>query len=411
MKSIFTVMLLASFLASSGYEAAVAYFSRARSVAISSADRQNYVLVDADVWKYARPDLADVRLYDGQAQVPYALITQSGGSSTQDSPARILNLGKNAGRTEFDLDVGGLAEYDRVRLVLDAKNFINRAKVEGRKSLNDRSGTDLGSTTLYDFTTEGLGSNSALKFPTASFPYLHVRLAPGVVPDQVKSAFVANVAETKTVWTEAGTCAAGSGTQKQSVFTCTLPDGTPLERIVFEIPASAVNFNRTVVVSDDKENELEQGSISRVRISRAGRTVVSESLAVDLNLRTTNRITVAIENGDDAPLPVAQVRPLSVQRRIYFDPNGKSALELYYGDAKLEAPSYDYGKFFQQSSDVAVAAASPASANVQFTGRPDDRPWSERHNGVMWAAMVLAVALLGGLALRGMKAGAPTQQS
>jgi hypothetical protein len=410
MKSIFTAVLLASFLASSGYEAAVAYFSRARSVAISSADRQNYVLVDADVWKYARPDLADLRLYDGQAQVPYALVTQSGGSSTQDSPAKILNLGKAAGRTEFDLDVGGLAEYDRVRLALDTKNFINRAKVEGRKSPNDRSGTDLGSTTLYDFTTEGLGSNSALKFPTSSFPYLHVRLAPGVAPDQVKSAFVANVAETKTVWTEAGTCAAGSGAPKQSVFTCTLPDGTPLERIVFEIPASAVNFNRKVAVSDDKGNELEQGSISRVRISRASQTVVSESLAVDLNLRTTNRITVAIENGDDAPLPVARARPLSVQRRIYFDPNGKSALELYYGDAKLEAPSYDYGKFFQQRPDVAEAAASPASANVQFTGRPDDRPWSERHNGVMWAAMVLAVALLGGLALRGMKAGAPRQQ-
>jgi hypothetical protein len=315
-----------------------------------------------------------------------------------------------AGRTEFDLDVGGLAEYDRVRLVLGAKNFINRARVEGLKSPNDRSGTDLGSTTLYDFTTEGLGSNSALKFPTVSFPYLHVRLAPGVAPDQVKSAFVANLAETKTVWTEAGTCAAGSGAPKQSVFTCTLPDGTPLERIVFELPASVVNFNRTVVVSDDKGNELEQSSISRVRISRAGQTVVSESLAVDLNLRATNRITVARENGDDAPLPVAQVRPLSVERRIYFDPNGKSALELYYGDAKLEAPSYDYGKFFQQSPDAAVAAASPASANVQFTGRPDDRPWSERHNGVMWAAMVLAVALLGGLALRGMKAGAPTRQ-
>jgi hypothetical protein len=410
MKSVFTALLLTSFLAGSRYEAAVAYFSRERSVAISSTDRQNYVLVDADVWKYARPDLADLRLYDGEAQVPYALVTQSGGSSAQDSPAKILNLGKAAGRTEFDLDVGGLAEYDRVRLVLDTKNFINRARVEGRKSPNDRSGTDLGSTTLYDFTTEGLGSNSALKFPTSSFPYLHVRLAPGVAPDQVKSAFVANVAETKTVWTEAGTCAAGSGAPKQSAFTCTLPDGTPLERIVFELPASAVNFNRTVVVSDDKGNELEQGSISRVRISRAGQTVVSEGLAVDLNLRTTNRITVAIENGDDAPLPVAQVRPLSVQRRIYFDPNGKSALELYYGDAKLEAPSYDYGKFFQQSPDVAVASASPASANVQFTGRPDDRPWSERHNGVMWAAMVLAVALLGGLALRGMKAGAPTQQ-
>lgn len=411
MQSIFTALLLASFLlAVSGYEANIAYFRRGRTVAISSTDRQNYVLVDADVWKYARPDLADLRLYDGQAQVPYALITQSGGSATQDSPAKILNLGKAAGRTEFDLDVGGLAEYDRVRLVLDTRNFINRTQVEGRKSPNDRSGTILGSTTLYDFTTEGLGSNSALKFPTASFPYLHVRLAAGIAPDQVKSAYVANVAETKTVWTDAGACAAASGAPKQSAFTCTLTDGIPLERVAFEIPASAVNFNRAVVVSDDKGNELEQGSISRVRITRAGQTVVSESLAVDLNLRTTNRITVAIENGDDAPLLVTQVRLLSVARRIYFDPKGKSALDLYYGDAKLEAPSYDYGKFFQQGSDVAMAAASPGAANSQFTGRPDDRPWSERHNGVMWAAMVLAVALLGGLALRGMKTGARTQQ-
>src|SRR5258708_4789310 len=152
MNKVLTSLLLVSSLAWSGYEAALAYFSRERSVAISSPNRQNYVVVDADIWKYAQPDLADVRLYDGQAQVPYALVTQSGGNSAQESPARILNLGKVAGRTEFDLDVGSLAEYGRVRLELAAKNFINRAQVEGRKSVNDRSGTDLGSTTLYDFT-------------------------------------------------------------------------------------------------------------------------------------------------------------------------------------------------------------------------------------------------------------------
>ena len=409
MKSILTALLLASFLASSGYEAAIGYFSRERSVTISSPDRQNYLIVDADFWKYARPDLADLRLYEGQAQVPYALIKQSGGSSTLDSPARILNLGKAAGQTEFDLDVGGLAEYDRVRLVLDAKNFIDRAQLQGRKAPNDRSGPDLGSTTLYDFTAEGLGSNSALKFPTSSFPYLHVRLAPGISPNQIKGAFVSNVLETKAAWMAAGTCAAASGAPKQSVFTCSVSDGVPLERIVFEMPANAVNFNRTVVVSDEKGSELERGSISRVRISRAGQTVVSESLTLDLNLRTTNQITVAVQNGDDAPLPVAQVRPLSVERRVYFDPKGKSALELYYGDAKLEAPSYDYGKFFQQSSDVVMAQVGPGEANSQFAGRPDDRPWSERHNGVLWAAMLVAVALLGGLALRGLKAGSPPE--
>jgi hypothetical protein len=407
MKSLLVVFLLTSLLAATGYEAAIAYFSRERMVTISSPDRQNYIVVDFEVWKFARPALSDLRLYDRETQVPYALITQRGASSTQDSPARILNLGKVLGRTEFDLDVGGLAQYDRVRLALDAKNFINRAEIQGRKAPNDRSGTALGSTTLYDFTAEGLGSNSTLKFPTSSFPYLHVRLAPGITPDQIKGAFVSNVAETKAAWTSAGNCTAGTGGLKQSVFTCSLSEGVPLERIVFEIPANTVNFNRMVVVSDEKGRELERGSISRVRLSRAGQTVVSEDLALDLNLRTTNRLTVAVENGDDAPLPTQQVRPLSVERRVYFDPKGKSALKLYYGDAKLEAPSYDYGKFFQQSPDAAVAQVGLGEANGEFRGRPDDRPWSERHNGLLWAAMVLAVALLGGLALRGLKGDPP----
>jgi Protein of unknown function (DUF3999) len=248
-----------------------------------------------------------------------------------------------------------------------------------------------------------------LNFPTSSFPYLHVRLAPGIASGQIKRAFVANVAETKSAWTRAGTCAAASGAPKQSAFGCSIADGVPLEQIVFDLPENAVNFKRTVVVSDEKGNELQRGSISRVRLSRAGQTVVSEDLALDLNLQTTNRITVAIENGDDAPLPVAEVRPLAVERRIYFDPKGKSALDLYYGDAKLEAPSYDYGKFFQQSPDAVAAQAGPGEASSQFTGRPDDRPWSERHNGVLWAAMLIAVALLGGLALRGMKVNPPKE--
>ena len=89
--------------------------------------------------------------------------------------------------------------------------------------------------------------------------------------------------------------------------------------------------------------------------------------------------------------------------RFYFDPKGATALKLYYGNPRLGSPSYDYGKFFQQSADAPIAQLAPAEPNSQFTGLPDDRPWSERHNGVLWIAMLIAIALLGGLALRGFK--------
>ncbi len=406
MKALLVVIASVTF-AATGYEAAVPYFSQTRSISIGAPEKQNYVPLDADVFAHARPDLSDVRIYDGQAQVPYVSVRQSGGSSTQESQAKLLNLGSVAGRAEFDIDTSGFDEYDRVRLQLNAKNFINSAQMEGRRTPKDKSGTNLGTSTLYDFTKEGLGSNFTLKFSAASFPYLHVRLGPGIRPDEVKGAYLSSFSETKAAWTNAGQCNPASAQPKATVYQCAISTGMPVERVAFSIPASSVNFNRTVVLSDEHDNEFQRSAISRVRMNRAGQMVTSEDLDIDLYAHTANQISISIENGDDPPLPIETVKPLSVERRLYFDPKGKSSLQLYYGDPKLEAPSYDYAKFFQQSADAAVAKLGPAQANPQYAGRPDDRPWSERHTFVLWAAMVLAVVILGALAIKGLKGAAP----
>ena len=403
MKMVLSAFVVALSIAALGYEAGIPYFARLRNLTVSAPDRQNYVVVDSDIWKFSRNGLADLRIYDGQSQVPYALIKQSGGSSNQETTAKILNLGSVGGHTEFDLDVGGLQEYERVRLEIDAKNFINGTQVQGRRNSNDRSGSNLGSSTLYDFTAEGLGSNFVLKFPTSSFPYLHVRLSPGILPSQIKHAFVSSFSETKAAWSAAGECKPSTGGPKETLFECSRFDGVPLERLAFDVPANTINFNRTVVISEKQGNEMGRGSIRRVQLNRAGQSVVSEDLTLELYGRPGNSVKVAIQNGDDKPLPIEHVRALSFERRIYLDPDGKTSLQLYYGDAELGSPAYDYAKFFQPSPNAGVAQFGLPEANPQFTGRPDERPWSERHQGVLWAAMVAAVALLGALAVRGMK--------
>jgi uncharacterized protein DUF3999 len=404
-----TFLLIAAMVFAAGtYEAAIPYFARTRTVTVTAPDKQNYLVVDAEIWKYSRPELSDVRLYDGQSQVPYVLTRQTGGSRTEESRAKILNLGSVAGRAEFDIDTSGFQSYDRVRLQLDAKNFINSAQVTGRRTLNDRTGTNLGPSTLYDFTKEGLGSNFVLKFPTASFPYLHVLLAEGIQPDEVKGAFLSSFSETRAAWTKAGECTPVAAQPKQSIFQCTIFDGMPVDRIGFTVAAGEVNFNRTVVFADDHGNEFQSGSISRVRMNRAGQQVTSEELALDIYPQNAKQIKVTIQNGDDPPLPIDRVQPLSTERRLYFDPKGKTALQLYYGDAKLEAPTYDYAKFFEQTADASPAQLGPAAANPQFAARPDDRPWSERHSYLLWLAMLLAVIVLGGLAFRGLKANSST---
>ncbi len=196
-------------------EPSISYFTNVRDIRISQAGAQNYFVVDEEIWNRAHPDLADLRIYDGESQVQYALSEQRGRTSTQEAAAKILNLGSVGGRTEFDLDMfdgntGQIGEYDRIRLNLDAKDFVVTASVAGSNELGAKMATQLPPATLYDFTREELGSNPVLKLPPSSFRYLHVKLSAGISPAQVKGASIYNLQETKAFWTGVGSCGAPS---------------------------------------------------------------------------------------------------------------------------------------------------------------------------------------------------------
>jgi hypothetical protein len=394
-------------------EPAIHYFSNVRDVQIAQPDRQNFFIVDAEIWGHSRPDLGDLRLYDGESPVQYALSEQRAGTSSEEVEAKILNLGSVAGHTEFDLDTQGLAEYDRIRLRLDARDFVVKASVSGGSAPGKASEVELTPSTLYDFTKEQLGSNSVLKLRPSSFRYLHIRLSPGILPQQVKSATIANLREQLASWTKAGSCATPQVKQRKTEIACDVPGKVPLNRILFRVEPTQVNFRRTVQVEDANGMQVALGEISRVRMDRADTLITNEELAVNVSGWSPDSghghliITITIDNGDNPPLSVFGVEPLSLERRVYFDPQGKAALRLYYGDEKLSAPVYDYAHFFHLDASAVEAQLGPGAHNAQYTGRPDDRPWSERHTGILWATMILAVLALGVLALRGLRTEQP----
>jgi hypothetical protein len=257
---------------------------------------------------------------------------------------------------------------------------------------------------LFDFTRENLGSNQIITVPTWSFRYVHVRLSPGILPKEVQRATIAYLQEKKPVWTDAGRCQISKQEQHSTVVTCDVPPAMPIDRIQFLIPASRVNFRRPVSVANEKGVQVAAASISRIRMVRGGTTAVSEDLAMNVFGDYSGRFTITIDNGDDPSIPFDRIQPQSLLRRVYFEPQGKSGLKLYYGDEKLAGPVYDYAKFFREDPNAAVAQLSAESSNVAYTGRPDDRPWSERHRSILWVAMLLAVAVLALLALRGLGA-------
>lgn len=200
-----------------------------------------------------------------------------------------------------------------------------------------------------------------------------------------------------------GSCSASSQIARTTVVTCSVPLHIPVDRVRFQVDLKQVNFRRAVAISDASDHRYRaSGEITRVRMNRGGTTVVSEEMDVPVE-HGSGQVKITVDNGDNPPLAIAGVQLVSVERRVYFDSQGKSLLRLYYGDDKLEPPVYDYARFFKADPTAAKAELGPGSHNPAYRGRPDDRPWSERHKAVMWLAMLVAVVILAALAIRGLK--------
>jgi hypothetical protein len=236
---------------------------------------------------------------------------------------------------------------------------------------------------------------------------------------QVKSAAIFNLHEQPASWTKVGFCKPPEQQPRVTVIVCNVPPKVPLNRIQFQVAANQVNFRRAVTVeiatasAEQNAEAFRQatGEISRVRVNRAGTLVTAEEMAVSIPVgfvpeKSSGEIKISVNNEDNPALTIADVQALSLERRIYFDPQGKSSLELYYGDEKLTPPIYDYARFFRLDAAPAQADLAAGVHNPQYTGRADDRPWSDRHVGILWAGMILAVITLLGLAVRGLRPGA-----
>jgi len=166
------------------------------------------------------------------------------------------------------------------------------------------------------------------------------------------------------------------------------------------------NFQREMEMQSANRSTTGVGDISRIHMQRNGGKIDVDQTWLSLSATSQGHLRAVIHNGDDAPLRITRARLQQYERRIYFDCDAGASLGLYYGDPKLNAPVYDYAKLFQIDMSAGQMKIGAEETSAGYTGRPDDRPWSERHPAVLWAAILAAVAILGGIAVRSIRSAA-----
>jgi hypothetical protein len=397
---------------------AIPYFKYQRPVQAGPGG-QRFLAVDEEIWKNARPDLGDLRLYSGQQEAPYALMVERGSRESDSRDVSVLQQSVIGGKTQFLIDMTGVAEYDHIDLKLTAKNFVAHARVEGQEDLHGKNWALLGESILYDLSKENLGGNSVLRLPLSTYKYLRVTIDGPVKPEDIVGASSEFRQEQKAVWRDVGGAPTvaempmsaarhDSSRGKATVLTFAVPEKVPVDRVTLEIDPAQPNFRRSMQITSDKDDYVGSGEIDRVHMVRSGQKIDSDNYDVSFSAVGHKTIKVIIDNGDDPPLKIKSARLQQLEHRLYFDAPS-SALMLYYGDEKLDPPIYDYAKLFLLAKDAAPAQLGAEQTNATYAGRPDERPWTERHPAVLWIAIVAAVLILGAIALRSMKSATSTQ--
>lgn len=382
---------------------AISYFKYERQIGTASATGQHYAVVDETVWPHALPNLDDLRLYSAGKEIPYARRTMWGSRETEQKIVRLLQPGTLGGKTQFLLDMSGVSEYDRIILTLKTKNYVAHARVEGQDDSHGKQWANLGTTTLFDLSEEKLGRNSTLQIPVSTYKFLRVTVDGPVKPSDVQGGTAGIERAQEAAWRDLGSEPKQTQEGKDTVLTFAVPENVPVERLMLVIDPAQGNFQRDLEMQSEKGFPTGAGEISRIHMQRNGGRIDVDQTWLSLRATGQGQLRVIIHNGDDAPLRITRARLQQYERRIYFDCDAGASLALYYGDQKLTSPVYEYAKLFQSNVNAEQTQMGAEEANAGYTGRPDDRPWSERHPSVLWAALLAAVAILGGIAVRSLK--------
>ena len=378
---------------------------------------QTCLALDPLIFSHAAMGLGDLRLYRGGEETPYA-IHEAAPIAPAEKPISPLNVGRRGGQTVFDAPMPE-GSYSDVELAVAAQNFIATVMVSGSQEESAKNETKVGSYTIFDLTRQKLGRSTVLHLPNSDFRFLHFRIDGPLAPENITGISVGRLPAGKARYVTVTESGGAVQQGRNSVFEFIVPAHVPVDRVVFVAGAEPVNFSRDVSVtvhpqvshsSSEGEPPLpgpsSSGNLLRVHSVQEGKRIEEERLTIDspeVQLDSPAQWKVSVDNGDDRPLEIQSVRLEMIERDLCFDAAGATGFTLYYGDAALAAPRYDYARLFAFETNAAQAAMGPESLNATYRPRPDQRPFTEKHPILLWVALVVVIALLGAIAFKSAK--------
>ena len=376
----------------------------------------NYITLDRAAFSHSEHQLSDLRLIDDAGkEIPYAVRSQI---TRAPEPVKLpSNVRENSFvPKEFTQVVVDLGEktgfHNNLRVRTPETDFINWVEVAASEDahvwriVNARA-------PISRFNKESLEGNQTVRYSENNARYLRVRIQETQHPFQVSDIEVfSSPAANKEAAAENGISLANSlapdanGTESLTRWTVDLGSGNiPISRFMFE--TSQPEFYRAVRMqtsSDGKEWQFAGGGEIHRYVFNG---VSQESLEVSCYENGGPRHwRVEVLNANDAPLSDVRLYVLMAKRFVLFHGVAGRSYRMVYGNSRATAPDYDLVRTLQIPGVEAMGQASLGTEEAT-SNYIDPSPFTERHPNLLWAALGLAVVLLGYAAVRALRAPAP----
>ena len=302
----------------------------------------------------ARADLADIRLLDPQGREVPLLLEQPRAPQAVARKARATTISLEEQRTVVLVETGFDGTLDSVKLHTADESFVKAVTVEG--SDDKATWTTLVTKHPLYGTTSGGGR---IVLPPGKWRWLRLtmddRRAEAVAVSGVEIGGLAD--DLAVPATETLSLRARDETPGETRLTLTLP-ARNLNVAALVLTTGEPIFQRRVrvVQSRFEEQGIVESQVAAGTISRAA-GVGGENLRIAMERVLPEReVVLVIDNEDNPPLPVAEVRALVRPVRLVFHAAEAGEYRLLVGNARATAPRYDLAAFAGELSKLRPVA-------------------------------------------------------
>jgi hypothetical protein len=378
------------------------------------------LVLNRDVFAHARPDLADLRLYNQSGKtIPYALRYRRPQTIQERIPATEFNRAEpDDGSSELTLDLQrDDIQYNEIKIVTLGSNFRRAVEVEG--SEDGKTWRKLVSANLIHFENENQKFDlNSLTFAASRFRFVRVRVQPDPnrvtadrEPDRVRTTEVnvmRHVEDPGERLTQEATLL-----PRDPVRTNGMPgsawiidlggENVPCDRIEVDIADS--EFARDFMI----EAEYPSGPLRQLRFTYVG---MMESplwqrkpgepkrpLVANFQEVLTRRLKLSVTDNRNPPLSIRSIKFSAPARQVVFarPADGAGETRLYFGNPQAEFPVYDFARNLPEKltpppTRSELAAASP---NPNFV--PPPQPFTERFPWLIYVVLSSVSVVLAGL--------------